>query len=66
MKISPDLGNADLKLCALLKLNLNTKESANILGISQESVKTARYRVRKKLNLAREDNLVSYLMAISD
>jgi len=66
LKISPDLSNSDLKLCTLLRLNLNTKEAANILGISPESVKTARYRIRKKLNLVREENLVSYLMAIGD
>lgn len=57
-----DLSNADLKLCALLRLNLNLKESSRILGISPDSVKIARYRLRKKLNLATEDNLVDFLI----
>lgn len=58
----PDLGNAELKLCALLRLNMNLKESAKILGISPDSVKTARYRLRKKFGLQTEDNLVDFLM----
>ena len=58
----PDLGNAEIKLCALLRLNMNLKESSKILGISADSVKTARYRLRKKLSLSTEDNLVDFLM----
>ena len=61
----PDLGGAEIKLCALLRLNLNLKESSNILGISPDSVKTARHRLRKKLNLNTEDNLVQYLASIA-
>ncbi len=51
----------DLKLCSLTRLNLNIKEAANILNISPGSVKTARYRLRKKLNLNSEDTLIDYL-----
>jgi tetratricopeptide (TPR) repeat protein len=60
----PELTNGDLKLCALLKLNMNMKEAAKILGISPESVKTARYRLRKKFNLAQDDNLVDFILHI--
>ena len=58
----PDIGNSELRLCALLRLNMNLKESSRILGISSDSVKTARYRLRKKLGLATEDNLVDFLI----
>jgi tetratricopeptide (TPR) repeat protein len=58
----PDLGNAELKLCALVRLNMNLKESAKVLGISPDSVKTARHRLRKKLGLNTEDNLVDFLI----
>lgn len=61
-KQHPDLTINELKLCALLKLNLNLKEVAAILGIAPESVKTARYRLRKKFGLGREDNLLDYIM----
>jgi DNA-binding CsgD family transcriptional regulator len=57
----PDLSNNDLKVCALVKLNLNLKESAAILGIAPESVKSARYRLRKKFNLSHEDSLVDFI-----
>lgn len=62
----PDLGNAEVKLCALLRLNMNLKESSQILGISPDSVKTARYRIRKKLGLTSEDNLVSFMATIGN
>ncbi len=62
-EVYPDLGNAELKLCALIRLNMNLKEAANVLGISPDSVKTARYRLRKKLGLKTEDNLVDFLLA---
>ncbi|PTB91088.1 hypothetical protein C9994_16155, partial [Marivirga lumbricoides] len=58
----PDITSNELKLCALLKLNMNLKEAASIMGISPESVKTARYRLRKKLQLSKEDNLVEYII----
>lgn len=58
----PEISNAELKLCALLRLNMNLKESAKILGIASDSVKTARYRLRKKLGLKTEDNLIDFLI----
>ncbi len=58
----PDISNAELKLCALLRLNMNLKESAKMLGIAPDSVKTARYRLRKKLKLKTEDNLIDFLL----
>jgi tetratricopeptide (TPR) repeat protein len=58
----PKLTSTDLKVCALLRLNLNTKEMASILGISPDSVKMARHRIRKKLNLASEENFYTFLL----
>ncbi|MCB0427824.1 MAG: sigma-70 family RNA polymerase sigma factor, partial [Mangrovimonas sp.] len=37
--------------------NMSTKEIANILNISVEGVKKARYRLRKKLDLTTDDSL---------
>ena len=62
----PDLGNAEVKLCALLRLNMNLKESSQVLGISPDSVKTARYRIRKKLGLTKDENLVKFMSTIGD
>ncbi len=58
----PSLGIAELRLAALIKLNLSIKETSSILGISPNSVKTARYRLRTKLNLAHEQSLSGFLI----
>ncbi|WP_204346164.1 tetratricopeptide repeat protein [Psychroserpens algicola] len=57
MKNYPEVSANDLRLMSLLKMNLSSKEIANILNISAEGVKKARYRLRKKLNLSTEDSL---------
>jgi len=59
----PDISANDLKICALIKLNLSIKEMASILNISPDSVKTARYRLRKKLQLQTEDNLTDFILS---
>jgi len=61
----PELSPAELKLCALIRLNLGMKETASLLGISPDSVKTARYRLRKKLNLAQEQSLNELLLNLA-
>ena len=54
----------DLKLCALVKMNFNIKEIADMMGISTKSVKTARYRLKKKLQLPTEMSLNDFLYKI--
>lgn len=60
----PELTQKDQKLCALLKLNISSKEMSQLLGISTESVITARYRLRKKMHLAKEDDLLEVILAL--
>lgn len=60
----PELTSNDLKLCAYLRLNLSSKEIAPLLNISVKSVEIKRYRLRKKMNLPREINLVDYILDI--
>lgn len=57
----PALTVSDKKLCAYLKMNLNSKEIAPLLNMSYRSVEMSRYRLRKKLNLDRETNLTDFL-----
>ena len=57
----PKLTRGDRKLCALLKLNLSSKEIARLMGISVESVHTTRYRLRKKLGLEKGDDLIDFM-----
>ena len=63
-KKHPDLSSNDLKICSLTRLNLNVKETASILGISPESANTARYRLRKKLDIKPEVELLDYFLAL--
>ncbi|TKB98344.1 triple tyrosine motif-containing protein [Pedobacter cryotolerans] len=58
----PNLSPSDLKLCAYLKLNLSSKEIAQLLNITPRAVEVSRYRLRKKLGLKPEVNLFDYLL----
>lgn len=60
----PDLTTNELRLAALAKLNLTIKEIATIMGITPNSVKTARYRLRKKLDIETEESLTKFMMEI--
>lgn len=58
----PNLTPQEIKFAAYIRMNLNTKEIANLLGISVRGVEIGRYRVRKKLELQRKDNLSDFLL----
>lgn len=60
----PNLTAAEIRLCALLKLNLDSKDMATILGISQDSLRVTRYRLRRKLNMQKGANLTTFIMNI--
>lgn len=62
----PDLSTSELKLAAYLRLNLSTKEIAQLMNISVRGVETSRYRLRKKLGLNKEEaNLIGFLSDIT-
>ncbi len=63
IELFPNLSPAEIKLAAFLRLNLTSKEIASILFITPESVKTARNRLRKKLNLSTDENLNRFLIS---
>lgn len=52
----PNLSPAETRFIALSKLKLDTKEMTNILGVSSSTVRTHKYRLRKKLNLADDES----------
>jgi len=58
------LTSYDLRLSAMIRMNLSAKEVAAIMNVTPESVKKARYRLRKKLQLEDETDLHSYMMKI--
>lgn len=57
-----DLTPGEQKLCAFLRLKMDTKEIANLMGISLRGVEVARYRLRKKLDLSTEQNLSKFIL----
>lgn len=61
----PALKPHELRLCAYLRLNLSSKEIAPLMSISVRGVEISRYRLRKKLNLSTEANLVEFLMGLA-
>ncbi|MFZ9046377.1 MAG: LuxR C-terminal-related transcriptional regulator, partial [Cyclobacteriaceae bacterium] len=52
----------EIKLAAYLRMNMTTKEIANLLKISVRGVEIARYRLRKKLDLNQGQNLVDFML----
>lgn len=60
----PQLTPKDLKMCAYLRMNLSTKEIAPLMNISVRGVEISRYRLRKKLDLNRDDNLIDFLLNV--
>ncbi len=59
-----ELTPKDLKLCAYLRMNLSSKEIAPLLNISVRGIEISRYRLRKKLQLGRDENLIEFLMKV--
>ncbi|HWV71582.1 MAG TPA: tetratricopeptide repeat protein [Pseudosphingobacterium sp.] len=63
-RINPDLSATDLRLVSLIKLNMNTPDIAALLGISADSLRVSRYRLRKKLGLEQGKSLTAFLQSI--
>ena len=61
---SERLSQNDLRLCAYLKMNQNTQEIAQLSGVSIRTIESQKYRLKKKLNLTKEENLISFLMKL--
>ena len=60
----PDLTVRDLRLAALLRAGMSTKEMAAALSISEAGVKKARYRLRKRLGLGGGGAVLAYLATL--
>lgn len=58
----PGLSPQEIKLSAYLRMNLSTKEIAQLLNISVRGVEISRYRLRKKLHLERNQNLQDFIL----
>lgn len=61
----PNLTEAEERLFLFIKLNIKTKEAAAILGISPDSVKKTKTRLKKKLELSEEIDLTTFIQCFN-
>jgi tetratricopeptide (TPR) repeat protein len=59
-----DLTYNDLRLAALIKLNLDSKDMATLLAISPDSLRVSKYRLKKKLLLEEGESLTSFINSL--
>lgn len=57
-----NLSPQERRMGAYLRMNLSSKEIANLLNISVRGVEISRYRLRKKLGIEREVNLTEFIL----
>lgn len=55
----------ELRLLALIKMNLSSGDMSTLLGVTSDSLRVQRYRLKKKLSLGQDDSLTSFVQAIS-
>ena len=61
---SPELTSNDLRICSLIRINLNSEQIASVLGITPDSLRVSRYRLRKKLTLEKKQKLREFILSI--
>lgn len=64
IEIAPDITPSEIQVCALLRMNLSSKEIARLNDISSASVDLMRHKIRQKLNLSQQQNLTSFLIGL--
>jgi len=60
----PDLTPNEKKICAFLLLNMTTKDISSITFQSIKSIQVARTRLRKKMGMTRDENLIAFLQQL--
>lgn len=63
-RLFPNLTPNELKLCAFLRLNMSTKDIAAITFLSINGINIARHRLRKKLNMDKDESLIIFLSTL--
>lgn len=58
------LTSGELRLLTLIKMNLSPSDMSTLLGVTTDSLRVQRYRLKKKLNLGQEDSLTAFVQAI--
>lgn len=64
LKINPVLITSELHLCALMRLNFDTKKIASCTNNSVRAIESRKYRIRKKLNIPSDININNFILKI--
>jgi len=62
--IYADITEKEIRLASFLRMNLSTKEIATMLNVLPDSVLKSKYRLKKKFNLSKEDDLLAFLSSL--
>ena len=57
----PSLSKSEVKFCAYLRIHLTSSQISSVLNVTNEAIKKARYRIRKKLPLSPKESLEDYI-----
>lgn len=60
----PELTTNELRHLALIKMNLSTKEIAQIFIVKPTSIQVARHRLKRKLHLTEQDDLIKLVQQL--
>ena len=60
----PEISEKEIRLASFLKMNLSTKEIADIFNVLPDSVLKSKYRLKKKLSLDKQTDLYDYLIGL--
>ncbi|WP_143569865.1 tetratricopeptide repeat protein [Tenacibaculum agarivorans] len=60
----PDLTKTEREICSFLRLNLSIKEIASVRNASVDSIKTLRYRIRKKMEIPKNQELEHFIQSL--
>jgi tetratricopeptide (TPR) repeat protein/DNA-binding CsgD family transcriptional regulator len=64
LAIHPSLNQEDQKFCAYIKMNLTTKDLTQMLNVSDRTIQSKRYRLKKKLELSSDSDLIQYIQQL--
>ncbi len=65
LAINPQLSKSEIEFCALLKLNISTKDIAKLSSIEPRTVQNKKYRIRKRLRIPSEADIYNWIDLIS-
>jgi len=60
----PTLTINDIKHCACIRLNIDTKETARFFNVAPATIQTSRVRLKKKLNLPESTDLRAFIRSV--